>query len=137
MIYIKKGLDLSGKAGEDLFTINPEFTVLSNDKASNVNLFHRFIDPLALKTNDIEFQFDAEAGQVSNLFIEGQFRKGDVLEITINGSTSKFTIPFLGIEDVGEQVSLEEVRDGLFEFLDANYGRTLSLIKRNRPTDKY
>ena len=28
-----------------------------------------------------------------------------------------------------EEVSLEEVRDGLFEFLDANYGRTLSLSK--------
>ena len=42
------------------------------------------------------------------LFIEGQFRKGDVIEITINGSTSKFTIPFLGIEDVGEEVSLEK-----------------------------
>ena len=125
----KKGLDLSGKAGEDLFTINPEFTVLSNDKVSNVNLYPKVIDPLQLKTNDIEFQFDAEAGQVSNLFIEGQFRKGDVVEITINGSTSKFTIPFLGIEDVGEEVSLAEVRDGLFEFLDANYGRTLSLSK--------
>ena len=125
----KKGLDLSGKAGDDLFTINPEFTVLSNDKVSNVNLYPKVIDPLQLKTNDIEFQFDAEAGQVSNLFIEGQFRKGDVVEITINGSTSKFTIPFLGIEDVGEEVSLEEVRDGLFEFLDANYGRTLSLSK--------
>ena len=125
----KKGLDLSGKAGDDLFTINPEFTVLSNDKVTNVNLYPKVIDPLQLKTNDIEFQFDAEAGQVSNLFVEGQFRKGDVLEITINGSTSKFTIPFLGIEDVGEEVSLEEVRDGLFEFLDANYGRTLSLSK--------
>ena len=65
---------------------------------------------MQLRTNDIEFQFDAEAGQVSNLFIEGQYRKGDVVEITINGSTSKFTIPFLGIEDVGEEVSLEEVR---------------------------
>ena len=92
-------------------------------------LYPKVIDPLQLKTNDIEFQFDAEAGQVSNLFIEGQFRKGDVVEITINGSTSKFTIPFLGIEDVGEEVSLEEVRDGLFEFLDANYGRTLTLSK--------
>ena len=125
----QKGLDLSGKAGDDLFTINPEFTVLSNDKVSNVNLYPKVINPLQLKTNDIEFQFDAEAGQVSNLFIEGQFRKGDVVEITINGSTSKFTIPFLGIEDVGEEVSLEEVRDGLFQFLDANYGRTLTLSK--------
>ena len=42
------------------------------------------IDALELKTNDIEFQFDAEAGQVSNLFIEGQFRKGDVV-VAING----------------------------------------------------
>ena len=42
----KEGLDLSGKAGEDLFTINPEFTVLSNEKASNVNLYPKVIDPL-------------------------------------------------------------------------------------------
>ena len=125
----KEGLDLSGKPGSNLFSINPEFTVLSNDNSSNVNLLPKVLDPLHLRTNDIEFQFDAEAGQVSNLFIEGQYRKGDVVEITINGSTSKFTIPFLGIEDVGEEVSLEEVRDGLFEFLDANYGRTLSLSK--------
>ena len=125
----KKGLDLNGETGRDIFTINPEFTVLSNDKVSNTNLFPTVLDPLKLKTNDIEFQFDAEAGQISNLFLQGQFKKGDVIEITINGSTSKFTIPFLGIEDVGEEVSLEEVRNGLFEFLDANYGRTLSLSK--------
>ena len=68
-------------------------------------------------------------GRFQIYLLKGQFRKGDVVEITINGSTSKFTIPFLGIEDVGEEVSLEEVRDGLFEFLDANYGRTLSLSK--------
>ena len=41
----KKGLDLSGKAGDDLFTINPEFTVSSNDKSSNVNLNPKVIDP--------------------------------------------------------------------------------------------
>ena len=39
-------------------------------------------------------------------------------------------LPFLGIEDVGDEVSLAEVRDGLLEFLDANYGRTLSLSKK-------
>ncbi|MDA9690093.1 hypothetical protein N9V13_06750, partial [Betaproteobacteria bacterium] len=125
----KGGLDLNGKNGESLFLINPEFTVSANDKLSNANLTPTVIDPLSLKTNDLEFQFDAEAGQVSNLFIEGQYRKGDVIEITINGSTSKFTIPFLGIEDVGQEVGLAEVRDGLFEFLDANYGRTLTLSK--------
>ena len=124
----QSGLDLNGERSGDLFQINPELTVVA-DKESDVVLNPSVVDPLALNSNDIEFQFDAEAGQVSNLFIEGQFRKGDVIEITINGSTSKYTIPFIGIEDVGEEISLEEVRDGLFQFLDANYGRTLNLTK--------
>ena len=47
MIYQK--LDLSGTAGDELFTINPEFTVLSNDKVSKVNLYPTVIDPLQLK----------------------------------------------------------------------------------------
>ena len=94
--FIKKDWILAGNRS-NLFSINPEFTVLSNDNSSNVNLLPKVFDPLHPRTNDIEFQFDAEAGQVSNLFIEGQYRKGDVVEITINGSTSKFTIPFLGI----------------------------------------
>ena len=125
----QEGLDLYGKKAGDLFLINPELTVLNNNRDSKVNLTPQVLDPLGLNTNDIEFQFDAEAGQVSNLFIEGQYRKGDVIEVTINGSTSKYTVPFLGIEDVGETVTLEEVRDGLFQFLDANYGRTLNLSK--------
>jgi hypothetical protein len=86
---------------------------------------------LEINGNDIEFQFDAEAGQVSNLSLDGQYRKGDVIEVTLNGSTIKYTVPFLGIEDVGDTVELEEIRDGLFQFLDANYGQTLKLSKES------
>ncbi|OUV02958.1 MAG: flagellar hook-associated protein FlgK [Betaproteobacteria bacterium TMED82] len=123
------GLDLYGNKGGDFFRLNPELTVITGNELSAVTLTPTVIDPLKLTGNDIEFEFDAEAGQVSNLTLDGQYKKGDVIEITLNGSTSKFTIPFLGIEDVGEDVTLEEVRDGLFQFLDSNYGRSLTLTK--------
>ncbi|OUW06317.1 MAG: flagellar hook-associated protein FlgK [Betaproteobacteria bacterium TMED156] len=125
------GLDLNGNKGIDLFRIDPELTAIHSELNSNVRITPTIVDPLEINANDLEFQFDAEAGQVSNLTLDGQYRKGDVVELTLNGSTIKYTIPFLGIEDVGEKVSLEEVRDGLFQFLDANYGQSLRLSKES------
>ena len=127
----KKGLDLNGNKGKDFFRIDPELKVIHSELGSDVRLSPVVIDPLAINANDIEFQFDAEAGQVSNLTLDGQYRKGDVIEVTLNGSTIKYTVPFLGIEDVGSMVDLEEIRDGLFQFLDANYGQTLTLTKES------
>lgn len=127
----KKGLDLNGNKGKDFFKIDPELVVVHTELGSNVRLTPVIIDQLAINANDIEFKFDAEAGQVSNLSLDGQYRKGDVVELTLNGSTIKFTVPFLGIEDVGNKVTLEETRNELFQFLDANYGQTLKLSKES------
>ena len=127
----KKGLDLNGDKGKDFFRIDPELTVVHSELGSNVRLTPVVIDSLEINANEIEFQFDAEAGQVSNLTLDGQYRKGDVIEVTLNGATIKYTVPFLGIEDVGATVDLEEIRDGLFQFLDANYGQSLQLSKES------
>ena len=126
-----EGLDLNGNKGGDFFRIDPEITVVHSELNSDVKVNPTIVNPLKINANDIEFQFDAEAGQISNLTLDGQYRKGDVVELTLNGSTIKYTVPFLGIEDVGQKVELGEIRDGLFQFLDANYGQTLTLSKES------
>ena len=89
----QNGLDSFGNKGEDLFRIDPKFTIESPVQSSSVQVDIQIQDLLEFNANDIEISFDANAGQSYNLKItDGNFSDGDLITFGVNGLTADYNV---------------------------------------------
>ncbi len=126
----REGIDLAGNDGLDLFRIDPVFQLQSSQGATNARLGPRLVDLDAYKASPIELAFDANAGQINDLTLTGNFKTGDQIAVTLNGNSRSFTL-FDGQLDaegrpiLGTSMELESVVASVKSFLQGGNGSSL------------
>ncbi|MEK9812368.1 MAG: flagellar hook-associated protein FlgK, partial [Bordetella sp.] len=73
----KEGIDLNGNDGKDLFQISPIFQLESSRGTTEARLGPQLVDLEAYRASPIELSYNANAGQVNDLTVSGNFRTGD------------------------------------------------------------
>ena len=126
----REGIDLAGNDGLDLFRIDPVFQLQSSQGATNARLGPRLVDLDAYKASPIELAFDANAVQINDLTLTGNFKTGDQIAVTLNCNSRSFTL-FDGQLDaegrpiLGTSMELESVVASVKSFLQGGNGSSL------------
>ena len=130
----ESGIDLSGKTGGELFTIDPRFTLSAVEGQTEVAVNANITDFGAYVPNNIELSYRSDQGQINDLSLSGDFLSGDQITITLNGNSRSFTA--IGSSGaLGEPLALDDVLSQLTNFLqggnadsvDGAFGRQISV----------
>ena len=118
----QNGLDSFGNKGEDLFRIDPKFTIESPVQSSSIQVDIQIEDLLEFNANDIEISFDANAGQSYNLKItDGNFSDGDLITFGVNGLTADYNV------EAGLGGNTDAIRNSIKRFLNDAFGTSLNV----------
>ncbi len=133
----REGIDLEGRNGGDLFRIDPQFSMTSNSGDTKVRFSASVLDLATYSANTLRLDYRADAGQINNVVLMGQFKVGEQITVNLNGAEKRFTIsgalqtPVL-VNDVatstlasGADISLDEVQAQLFTFLEGGNGSSV------------
>ena len=119
----REGIDLQGRNGSDLFGFQPQFSVSALNGETNVVIQPELLNFQEFNANALSIGYKANAGQVNNLSLTGQFRTGDQITVTLNGNARSFTllgaqVDVSGRPILGEPMSTDEVRRQVLGFLE-------------------
>ena len=126
----REGIDLEGRNGQDLFRIDPQFSMVSNSGETDVRYSASVLDLATYSANTLRLDFRANAGQINNVVLMGQFQVGDEITVNLNGTEKRLAIsgalqtPVLinGVStstlSEGDDIDLEEVLVQLRTFLE-------------------
>lgn len=136
----REGIDLNGNDGKDLFQISPIFQLESSRGTTDARLVPQLVDLEAYKASPIELGYNANAGQVNDLTVSGNFRTGDQITVNLNGLARSFTLfdgqlndegrPILGTELEPSQVTQyikNFLQGGNGASLDGPFGRQIDV----------
>ena len=130
----REGIDLNGKDGGDLFAIDPQFRLRALEGETRVIAVPDVVDLAAYKTNELELTYRADAAQVNNITLTGDFIAGDQITVTLNSNARSFTL--IGpTGELGEPLSQGSVLTQLRQFLqggnsaslDGAFGRQITI----------
>ena len=126
----REGIDLEGRNGQDLFRIDPQFSMVSNSGETDVRYSASVLDLATYSANTLRLDFRANAGQINNVVLMGQFQVSDEITVNLNGTEKRLAIsgalqtPVLinGVStstlSEGDDIDLEEVLVQLRTFLE-------------------
>jgi flagellar hook-associated protein FlgK len=126
----REGIDLEGRNGVDLFRIDPQFSMVSNSGDTDVRYSASVLDLATYSANTLRLDYRANAGQINNVVLMGQFKVGDQITVNLNGAEKRLTIsgalqtPVLinggstSTLSEGNDIELEEVLTQLRTFLE-------------------
>jgi len=124
----REGIDLQGRNGQDVFSVDPQFTVTPavGETQAVVAASLKTVDDFS--ANSLQLSYQANSGQVNNLSLSGEFRVGDQIVVTLNGLSKALVLS--GAVSVTETLSagtvleLPQVQQQLRNFLEG--GQRLS-----------
>jgi len=129
----REGIDLEGRNGLDLFRIDPQFSMVSNSGDTNVRYSASVLDIATYSSNKLRLDYRANAGQINNVVLMGQFKVGEQITVNLNGAEKRLTIsgalttgPDAGTNLVdGALIDLDEVQAQLRTFLEGGNGSSV------------
>jgi flagellar hook-associated protein FlgK len=120
----REGIDLNGQDGGDLFAIDPQFRLRALEGETRVVASPQMLDWSAYKSNELEITYRADAAQVNNITLTGDFIGGDQITVTLNSNARSFTL--IGpTGELGEPLSQASVLNQLRQFLQGGNGASL------------
>lgn len=120
----REGIDLNGKDGDDLFAIDPQFRLRALEGETRIVSAPEVVDWSAYKANELELTYRADAGQINNITLTGDFIAGDQITVTLNSNARSFTL--IGpTGELGEPLSQESALNQLRQFLQGGNGASL------------
>jgi flagellar hook-associated protein FlgK len=133
----REGIDLEGRNGVDLFRIDPQFSMVSNSGDTDVRYSASVLDLATYSANTLRLDYRANAGQINNVVLMGQFKVGEQITVNLNGAEKRLTIsgalntPVL-VNNVptstlaeGSNIALDEVQAQLRTFLEGGNGSSV------------
>jgi len=132
----REGLDLEGRSGLDLFRIDPQFKLTSEIGETGVLYKAQITDLDAFSSSTLRLDYRGNAGQINNVLLTGQFRVGDTIRVSLNGSSKEFTLfdpPPIPTNLTPEQrearqsmpLEMDTVRRQIMEFLQGGNGDSI------------
>jgi len=132
----REGLDLEGRSGLDLFRIDPQFKLTSEMGETGVLYKAQITDLDAFSSSTLRLDYRDNAGQINNVLLTGQFRVGDTIRVSLNGSSKEFTLfdpPPIPTNLTPEQrearqsmpLEMDTVRRQIMEFLQGGNGDSI------------
>jgi flagellar hook-associated protein FlgK len=126
----REGIDLNGNNGKDLFQISPIFQLESSRGNTDARLGPRLVDLEAYKASPIELNYNANAGQINDLTVSGNFRTGDQVTVELNGLARSFTLFDGQLNDegrpiLGTELEPSQVVQSIKTFLQGGNGASL------------
>ena len=126
----REGIDLNGNNGKDLFQISPIFQLESSRGNTDARLGPRLVDLEAYKASPIELNYNANAGQINDLTVSGNFRTGDQVTVELNGLARSFTLFDGQLNDegrpiLGTELEPSQVAQSIKTFLQGGNGASL------------
>jgi len=119
----REGIDLQGRDGGDLFGFQPQFSLKAANGETEVSLQPELLDFQAFNANALSIGYKANAGQINDLSLTGEFRTGDQITVTLNGNARSFTLLGAQVDEsgrpiLGEPMQAAEVRRQILGFLE-------------------
>ena len=122
----REGIDLEGRNGVDLFRIDPQFSMVSNSGDTDVRYSASVLDLATYSANTLRLDYRANAGQINNVVLMGQFKVGEQITVNLNGAEKRLTISgalSTGSDAgttlaEGSSIDLDEVQAQLRTFLE-------------------
>jgi flagellar hook-associated protein FlgK len=129
----REGIDLEGRNGGDLFRIDPQFSMVSNSGETKVRYSASVLDLATYSANTLRLDYRANAGQINNVVLMGQFKVGEQITVNLNGAEKRLTISgalATGADagttlTEGTNIDLDEVQAQLRTFLEGGNGSSV------------
>jgi flagellar hook-associated protein FlgK len=129
----REGIDLEGRNGADLFRIDPQFSMVSNSGDTDVRYSASVLDLATYSANTLRLDYRANAGQINNVVLMGQFKVGEQITVNLNGAEKRLTISgalSTGSDagttlTEGADIELDEVQAQLRTFLEGGNGSSV------------
>ncbi len=129
----REGIDLEGRNGVDLFRIDPQFSMVSNSGDTDVRYSASVLDLATYSANTLRLDYRANAGQINNVVLMGQFKVGEQITVNLNGAEKRLTISgalSTGSDAgttlaEGSDIELDEVQAQLRTFLEGGNGSSV------------